>query len=87
LESRGRRRLVWGKCVDTVGGSRWGVPVDGVVACIVAEEGEDGVEDKGEDEAVLVREEGGGWGWRGGQHEVCLVVFRGARRWLRRSTE
>ena len=68
LESRGRRRLVWGKCVDKVGGSQeWGlaspvvpgVPVDGVVACLVADEGEDGVEDKEEDEAVLVREEGG----------------------------
>jgi len=77
LESRGRRRLVWGKCVDKVGGSRWGVPVDGVVACIVAEEGEDGVEDKGEDEAVLVREEGGGDGEVGSMK--CVSSCSGVR--------
>jgi hypothetical protein len=55
---------VWDKYVDKVGGSQErglaspvvpGVPVDVVVACLVAEEGEDGVEDKEEDEAVLVR--------------------------------
>ena len=52
---------MWAKCIDKVGGSQeWGlaspivpsVPVDGVVACLGAEEGEDRVENEEEDEAA-----------------------------------